>query len=129
MTVNDDQVLAEIDQATPAQDGAGCPVAHGSSAGGDANRGWWPNRLNLKVLAKNPAVANPLDDVDYKAAFETLALDEVKADIAAALTDSQEWWPADFGTYAPLMVRMAWHAAGTYRVADGQGGAGTGQLR
>ncbi|MBP6995102.1 MAG: catalase/peroxidase HPI [Phycicoccus sp.] len=129
MTVNDDQVLAEIDQATPAQDGAGCPVAHGSSAGGDANRGWWPNRLNLKVLAKNPAVANPLDDVDYKAAFETLALDEVKADIAAALTDSQEWWPADFGTYAPLMVRMAWHAAGTYRVADGRGGAGTGQQR
>ena len=91
---------------------------------------WWPNRLNLKVLAKNPAVANPLGGgFDYAAAFKTLNLDAVKADIAAILTDSKDWWPADFGNYGPLMVRMAWHSAGTYRVSDGRGGAGSGQQR
>ena len=111
---------------------AKCPVAHDRSTRptGTQNREWWPNRLNLKVLAKNPAVANPLgDDFDYAAAFNSLDLDAVKADIAAVMTDSQDWWPADFGHYGPFMIRMAWHSAGTYRVLDGRGGAGAGQQR
>lgn len=95
-----------------------------------SNKDWWPDRLNLKILAKNPDVANPQGaDFDYRAAFEQLDLAAVKADIAALLTDSQPWWPADFGNYGPLMIRMAWHSAGTYRVFDGRGGGGTGQQR
>ena len=111
---------------------AKCPVAHDRSTrpGGTGNEEWWPSRLNLKVLAKNPAVANPLgEDFDYAAAFSSLDLAAVKADIAAVLTDSQDWWPADFGHYGPFMIRMAWHSAGTYRVHDGRGGAGAGQQR
>nr|WP_246074782.1 catalase/peroxidase HPI [Marihabitans asiaticum] len=112
---------------------AGCPVMHDAithPTQGDANRGWWPNRLNLKILAKNPAVANPLgEDFDYAAAFNSLDLAEVKHDIEQVLTTSQDWWPADFGHYGPFMIRMAWHSAGTYRVQDGRGGAGTGQQR
>jgi catalase-peroxidase len=97
---------------------------------GDANRDWWPNRLNLKILAKNPAVANPLgEQFSYAEAFATLDLAAVKRDIADVLTTSQEWWPADFGNYGPLMIRMAWHSAGTYRIRDGRGGAGAGQQR
>ena len=97
---------------------------------GSANAEWWPNRLNLKILAKNPAVANPLGaDFDYKDAFERLDFDALKADLAEALTASQEWWPADFGHYGPFMVRMAWHSAGTYRSHDGRGGGGAGMQR
>jgi catalase-peroxidase len=97
---------------------------------GDANREWWPNKLNLKILAKNPAVANPLGgEFSYAEAFKSLDLAAVKRDIAAVLTTSQDWWPADFGNYGPLMIRMAWHSAGTYRISDGRGGAGTGQQR
>ncbi len=110
----------------------GCPVVHGAThpTQGGANRDWWPNRLNLKMLAKNPAVANPLGETfDYAAEFATLDLDAVKADIAGVLTDSQDWWPADYGNYGPFMIRMAWHAAGTYRISDGRGGAGAGQQR
>ncbi|MDQ2700849.1 MAG: catalase/peroxidase HPI, partial [Actinomycetota bacterium] len=111
----------------------GCPVDHGRApepVEGGGNRGWWPNRLNLKILAKNPAEANPMgDDFDYAKEFETLDLAEVKKDIEEVLTTSQDWWPADFGNYAPLMVRMAWHSAGTYRITDGRGGAGAGQQR
>jgi catalase-peroxidase len=111
----------------------GCPVAHGRAphpTQGGGNHGWWPERLNLKILAKNPAVGNPLGaDFDYREAFLALDLDAVKRDIAALLTDSQDWWPADFGNYGPLMVRMAWHSAGTYRISDGRGGAGSGQQR
>ncbi|GAA1778553.1 catalase/peroxidase HPI [Leucobacter iarius] len=110
-----------------------CPVPHGApsaSRTAPTNASWWPDRLNLKILAKNPAVANPQGaDFDYRAAFETLDLAEVKADIARLLTESQPWWPADFGNYGPLMIRMAWHSAGTYRVFDGRGGGGTGQQR
>jgi len=116
-----------------AQAAGGCPVAHGQGTHpttGNANRGWWPNQLNLKILAKNPAVANPLgEEFDYAAEFKTLDLAAVKADIAEVLTTSQDWWPADFGNYGPFMIRMAWHSAGTYRISDGRGGAGAGQQR
>jgi catalase-peroxidase len=111
----------------------GCPVAHGRAAHptqGGGNRQWWPDRLNLKILAKNPTVSNPLGgDFDYAEAFNALDLAAVKQDIAEVLTDSKDWWPADFGNYGPLMIRMAWHSAGTYRVRDGRGGAGHGQQR
>ncbi|WP_156368232.1 catalase/peroxidase HPI [Aeromicrobium sp. Leaf289] len=113
--------------------GGGCPVAHESlphPTRQDANKVWWPEGVNLKVLAKNPAVANPHgEDFDYAAAFESLDLAEVKRDIEQVLTTSQDWWPADFGHYGGLMIRMAWHSAGTYRVHDGRGGAGAGQQR
>ncbi|HTX83850.1 MAG TPA: catalase/peroxidase HPI [Streptosporangiaceae bacterium] len=108
-------------------------MAHGGRTHptmGDANREWWPNKLNLKVLAKNPAVANPLGEkFSYAEAFSSLDLAAVKRDIAEVLTTSQDWWPADFGHYGPLMIRMAWHSAGTYRISDGRGGAGSGQQR
>ncbi|GGS88212.1 catalase-peroxidase [Streptomyces tanashiensis] len=116
-----------------AEGAGGCPVAHGRAAhptqsGGNSQ--WWPNRLNLKILAKNPAVANPLGEgFDYAQAFESLDLPAVKRDIAEVLTTSQDWWPADFGHYGPFMIRMAWHSAGTYRISDGRGGAGAGQQR
>lgn len=116
-----------------AEGGGGCPVAHGRAlhpTQGGGNSQWWPERLNLKILAKNPAVANPLDeDFDYAEAFKSLDLAAVKRDIAEVLTDSKDWWPADFGHYGPLMIRMAWHSAGTYRISDGRGGAGAGQQR
>ena len=129
MAENHDPVV--IEGETPESTG-GCPVVHGlvQPTKGDANSQWWPNRLNLKVLAKNPPVTDPFDgELDYAAEFNTLDLAAVKADIAAVLTDSKDWWPADFGNYGPLMIRMAWHAAGTYRISDGRGGAGTGQQR
>ncbi|MGW8350994.1 catalase/peroxidase HPI [Streptomyces wedmorensis] len=113
--------------------GGGCPVAHERAAHptqGGGNSQWWPNRLNLKILAKNPAVANPLgEEFDYASAFESLDLPAVKRDIEEVLTTSQDWWPADFGHYGPFMIRMAWHSAGTYRISDGRGGAGAGQQR
>ncbi|WP_031008201.1 catalase/peroxidase HPI [Streptomyces sp. NRRL F-5727] len=116
-----------------AEGAGGCPVAHGRAAHptqGGGNRQWWPNRLNLRILAKNPAVGNPLgEDFDYAEAFKALDLAAVKRDIAEVLTTSQDWWPADFGHYGPFMVRMAWHSAGTYRISDGRGGAGAGQQR
>jgi catalase-peroxidase len=97
---------------------------------GDANQAWWPNRLNLKILAKNPAVANPMGaDFNYAETFRTLDLTAVKRDIEEVLTTPQDWWPADFGHYGPLIIRMAWHGAGTYRIHDGRGGAGSGQQR
>ncbi len=111
----------------------GCPVAHERAphpTQGGGNRGWWPERLNLKILAKNPAVANPLgEDFDYAEAFGSLDLAAVKQDIERVLTTSQDWWPADYGHYGPFMIRMAWHSAGTYRISDGRGGAGAGQQR
>jgi len=119
--------------ASEANTEGGCPVPHGRAAHptkGGGNRGWWPNQLNLKILAKNPAVANPLGEgFDYGAAFKSLDLTAVKQDIAEVLTSSQDWWPADFGHYGPFMIRMAWHSAGTYRISDGRGGAGAGQQR
>jgi catalase-peroxidase len=128
LSENHDPVVAE--GATP--ESGGCPFVPGLThpTMGDANREWWPNKLNLKILAKNPAVANPMgEDFDYVEEFKTLDLTAVKRDIAAVLTDSKDWWPADFGHYGPLMIRMAWHLAGTYRINDGRGGAGAGQQR
>ncbi|MEU0007918.1 catalase/peroxidase HPI [Streptomyces sp. NPDC006314] len=129
MTENHDAIVTDA----KAEGSGGCPVAHDRAlhpTQGGGNRQWWPERLNLKILAKNPAVANPLgEDFDYAEAFRSLDLPAVKRDIEEVLTTSQDWWPADFGHYGPFMVRMAWHSAGTYRISDGRGGAGAGQQR
>jgi catalase-peroxidase len=137
MSENNDAIVtdAKTDASETSQtaETGGCPVAHGRAAHptqGGGNRQWWPNQLNLKILAKNPAVANPLGEgFDYAAAFKTLDLAGVKQDVAEVLTTSQDWWPADYGNYGPFMIRMAWHSAGTYRISDGRGGAGAGQQR
>ncbi|MFD9883314.1 catalase/peroxidase HPI [Streptomyces alboflavus] len=129
MAENPDAIVTDA----KVEEGGGCPVAHGRAphpTQGGGNRQWWADRLNLKILAKNPAVANPLgEEFDYAEAFSSLDLPAVKRDIADVLTTSQDWWPADFGNYGPLMIRMAWHSAGTYRISDGRGGAGAGQQR
>ncbi|ANI40227.1 catalase/hydroperoxidase HPI(I) [Mycolicibacterium vaccae 95051] len=97
---------------------------------GGGNHDWWPNQLNLKILQKNPDVINPLDDdFDYTSKVQSLDVDALRADIVEVMHTSQDWWPADFGHYGPLFIRMAWHAAGTYRVSDGRGGAGAGMQR
>ena len=107
-----------------------CPVAHGSVGVGTQNEDWWPNQLNLKVLQQNPPAVDPMgEDFDYAAEFNTLDLAEVKKDLTALMTDSQDWWPADYGHYGPFFVRMAWHSAGTYRTSDGRGGGGAGMQR
>lgn len=112
-----------------------CPVGGGKVDGAAVlfemtNRLWWPNQLDISVLHQNPPAGDPMGaDFDYAAEFQSLDLAAVKADITALMTDSQDWWPADFGHYGPLFIRMAWHAAGTYRIGDGRGGAGTGQQR
>jgi catalase-peroxidase len=113
---------------------AKCPFSSGvrqhAVANAPRNADWWPNQLNLAILHQHSAKSDPLGaDFDYAKAFEQLDLDAVVADLRALMTDSQDWWPADYGHYGPLFIRMAWHAAGTYRVADGRGGAGTGAQR
>jgi catalase-peroxidase len=111
-----------------------CPFHNGTTSqnavGGNEIDYWWPNRLNLDILRQNSSLSDPMDeDFDYAEEFEKLDLDAVKADIEEVMTTSQEWWPADWGHYGGLFIRMAWHAAGTYRVVDGRGGASTGQQR
>ena len=110
-----------------------CPVMHGASkrpAESTTNRDWWPNQLQLSMLHQHSNKSNPMDeDFDYAAAFNSLDLQALKKDIEALMTDSQDWWPADYGHYGPLFIRMAWHSAGTYRTGDGRGGAGTGNQR
>ncbi|MBV1856458.1 catalase/peroxidase HPI [Catellatospora tritici] len=129
MSENHDAVVHDAEAGAESR----CPVAHGRAphpTQGGGNRGWWPNQLNLKILAKNPAVANPLgEQFDYAKAFQALDLAAVKRDVAEVLTTSQDFWPADYGHYGPFMIRMAWHSAGTYRISDGRGGAGAGQQR
>ncbi len=116
-------------------DSAGkCPVIHGATLHtlnrGRSNRDWWPNQLNLKILAQNGPQVDPLGETfDYAEAFRTLDLEAIKADLTHLMTDSQDWWPADYGHYGPFFVRMAWHSAGTYRTADGRGGSTSGSQR
>ncbi len=108
-----------------------CPVAHGPTrVGGPSNRDWWPNQLNLRILRQNSSLSDPMgEDFNYAEEFKKLDFKALKKDLHALMTDSQDWWPADFGHYGGLFIRMAWHAAGTYRIGDGRGGAGTGQQR
>jgi catalase-peroxidase len=123
---HDDAVLAEINEEAPT-----CPVAHDLTPRPiSGNRGWWPEQLNLAVLRKHQPASDPFHgSFDYAEAFRALDLAAVKRDIEQVLTTSQDWWPADFGHYGPLIIRMAWHSAGTYRIKDGRGGAGSGQQR
>jgi catalase-peroxidase len=105
-----------------------CPVANPTE--GRSNRDWWPNQLDLKVLQHNPPMANPMgEDFNYAEEFKTLDLDALRRDIEVVMTTSRDWWPADYGHYGPLFIRMAWHSAGTYRIEDGRGGAGSGEQR
>ncbi|MBI6899670.1 catalase/peroxidase HPI [Pseudomonas putida] len=106
-----------------------CPF-HQTAGGGTSNRDWWPDQLNLKILHQHSSKSDPMDpDFDYAKAFKSLDFQALKNDLSALMTDSQDWWPADFGHYGPLFIRMAWHSAGTYRIGDGRGGAGSGQQR
>src|SRR5262250_598320 len=108
---------------------AKCPFNH-TAAGAATNANWWPNQLNLKALNQNSSLSDPMGkEFNYAKEFKTLDLNAVVKDLHALMTDSQEWWPADFGHYGGLMIRLAWHAAGTYRISDGRGGAGAGQQR
>ena len=110
-----------------------CPVTgktHGPAGGGATNRDWWPNQLKLELLHQHSSKSNPMEpEFNYKAEFESLDYAALKQDLAKLMTDSQDWWPADFGHYGPLFIRMAWHSAGTYRIGDGRGGGGRGQQR
>ncbi len=115
-------------QSEPAE--SGCPMRIKPPVEGGSNRDWWPNAVNLKILQKDPEVINPMDpDYDYRSEVLGLDFDELARDVDAVMTDSQDWWPADFGHYGPFFIRMSWHAAGTYRVQDGRGGGGKGMQR
>jgi catalase-peroxidase len=119
--------MPQDEHASPAATGK-CPVDHGARA--RRNRDWWPTALDVSVLHRNSDLSDPMGpDFDYAEAFKNLDLKALKADLTALMTDSQEWWPADFGHYGGLFIRMAWHSAGTYRITDGRGGAGAGQQR
>ncbi|TKG61882.1 catalase/peroxidase HPI [Prauserella endophytica] len=126
-----DSTVGESNSGNAAGLGLSVPAGRrGHPTGGASSRDWWPNRLNLTILRKHPAAGDPMgEDFDYAAEFRTLDLDALARDVDEVLTTSQEWWPADFGHYGPLVIRMVWHSAGTYRVDDGRGGAGAGMQR
>ena len=106
-----------------------CPFVH-KAGSGKSNHDWWPNQLHLEILHQHTPESSPMgEDFNYAEEFKTLDLAAVKKDLTALMTDSQEWWPADYGHYGPLFIRMAWHSAGTYRTGDGRGGAGHGNQR
>jgi catalase-peroxidase len=129
MSDSPDAVVGETNEGSAG--GLGVPAGRRSHpTGSPGNRDWWPNQLDLKILRKHTPVANPMgEDFDYAAEFRTLDLDALARDVDEVLTTSQEWWPADFGHYGPLVIRMVWHCAGTYRIQDGRGGAGAGMQR
>ena len=119
-----------MSESTNGSDGAGkCPVPH-TAMGSRSNKDWWPNQLNLRVLHQHSSLSNPMgEDFDYADAFASLDFEALKKDVLEVMTNSQDWWPADYGHYGPFFIRMAWHSAGTYRITDGRGGGGTGAQR
>ena len=128
MSDSPDAVVGEMNE----EGAASCPVAGVTRSGtrGTSIRGWWPNQLNVSALHQNSSKSDPMGvEFDYAEEFKTLDLGAVKKDLVELMTSSQDWWPADYGHYGPLFIRMAWHGAGTYRISDGRGGAGAGMQR
>jgi catalase-peroxidase len=127
-----DHIQPETEEDTVSDSAGKCPVMHTDhqAVGSTANQHWWPNQLNLRILRQNHPLADPMgEDFDYAAEFSSLDFEALTRDVDALMTDSQDWWPADYGHYGPFFIRMSWHAAGTYRVADGRGGGGSGAQR